>query len=211
MAGNGKPVRITVVLGPEGAKPPFYLCSNDITVGPDNEIVFANKEHPGFLIFFDLDNSKNPRYFFPNTPEAALWSKTEDSSGCCPAKWQHWEQFMPKAVHKVQGQNRTLIVRNINGFEKRFGYTLRVTKTPNDDFGDFLDLDPGGTNTNGPTTTKTSNYIAVGVGTLAFAAYSAYAFGLFGASAATGSYAAVALGTIAFAAFAAYAFGLFGR
>lgn len=156
-----RPVNINVVLERPGSNPPFRLTSNDVVVGPDNEITFANDKHPGFWIFFHLDNSNNPGYFFPNNPLAAMWSKTEDDAGRCPDAWQHWEQFFPKAVHKVKGVNTKLVVRNINGYETKFGYTLRVTKTPNDDDGDFLDLDPGGTNTNGPSSPLV-NYLAVG-------------------------------------------------
>lgn len=133
-----------------GEDPPFLLQSNDLPTGRDGELIFKNDGHPGFWVNYKLDESFGD-YVFPNDKDQALCSAViADGQNSCPDEGV-WSEFYP---HKVKDGNRTLVVRNINGKlpkgkdEVRFGYTLYVTENRNGD-GDFLGLDPIGSNQNG--------------------------------------------------------------
>lgn len=202
-----KEVHVDVILK-LGSTPPFEFRTEDLPMRPKNELIFENCNHPGFLVHFDLMPPTNG-YAFPDASIAhhldeALYSVPRP---VCPTSRGQWPQF---TAEEVKNNGNTLVVRNHNRSKVKFGYTLRVT---NDSGATYLDLDPPGDNTNGPSGFTLTSYTAVGVATLAFAAYSAYAFELFGSTDLTQSSAAiaVAVGTIAFAAFAAYASGLFDR
>lgn len=145
-----KDVYVTISYCP-GERPPFLLHS-DLPRGAAGEFIFRNDGHPGFWVHYTLDESFGD-YVFPNDVEQALCSAVmEGDDNSCPQEGV-WNEFYP---HKVKDENRTLVVRNINGRlpkgkdEVRFGYTLYVTENRNGD-GDFLELDPIGSNQNGNT------------------------------------------------------------
>jgi hypothetical protein len=130
---------VNVVLDPDNEK--FKFQSDDIEVGPNNEITFDNDGQPGFVITFHLEE---PRYGyrFPEDLKAALWSIDEPE---CPTEEHRWGQFKAKAVNN---NGIDLVVRNLNEKKRTFGYALLVT----DDGGQtFWPLDPVGTNNNGST------------------------------------------------------------
>ena len=135
-------VDVTILLG---QTPNFKFESTDLTVGPNNELTFANNGRPGFWIDYRLKNPPNG-YVFPDNPipnhlEEALYSAV-GPDGCPKTKGQ-WEQF---AATNVKNGGKTLVVRNLNDCAAVFGYVLRVT---NDNGASYLDLDPGGVNQNG--------------------------------------------------------------
>jgi hypothetical protein len=129
----------------------------------NGDVVFENDHHPGFDIHFELQGDTHG-YFFPdnNQKKAAIWSQF--GTVCPDQEPGIWDVLKP--VRTVEsgcapGERRTLIVHNKN--EKpcvgKFMYNLRVVNSA----GKWLPLDPGGTNSNGPTTLSASAYIAAGV------------------------------------------------
>jgi hypothetical protein len=117
--------------------------------GPgDNDFIFSNDGKNGFMLRFvlqDQTNSNSPlaAYRFPDDKDEALYSAK--GMGCPRTKGQ-WAQFKAK---EVETGNKILVVRNLNQYKEKFGYTLRLTKTPHNPNPDCIDLDPGGENTNG--------------------------------------------------------------
>ena len=156
--GPPKDVHIDVILNSE-AKGDFRIephPENSLPKGPGDELVFENKGHSGFFIYFHLKDPNKLGYKFPDDHKLvndAVWSKM--GKGACPDDGI-WDVFIPR---KVIDKGMTLKVRNLN--EKPdigdFGYTLRVTK---DEGRTYLALDPGGTNKNGPISASSSSWIA---------------------------------------------------
>ena len=146
MSGVPKKVHVNVILHPAGSNPPFHFATTDLPLGPNNVLTFVNSGHPGFHVYYDLDDSQNPGYLFPDSPipdhlGEALYSKPQAG---CPNNKGQWGQF--KALG-VENSGKTLLVHNRNQSIVNFGYTLRVTK---DGGASYLPLDPGGVNQNGP-------------------------------------------------------------
>lgn len=169
-----KTVDVTVVYKP-GQKPNVELRSEDLPI-KDNLLVFSNDKHDGFWVRFILDDKTLAGYRFVNSGMSPMYSALATGDEIpCPTSGV-WDMFKPHDV-----QERTLIVRNKNVLpagktEERFGFTLRVTKD-SDDNGRVLSLDPGGINTNGPTTNY--NALLLGVGLAAVGLAVAYASGAF--------------------------------
>lgn len=139
-----KTVTVDVVLKPNKS-PPFELETNDLPVGKDGELIFRNDHFPGFIIHFRLKHPSHG-YLFPDSsiPDHLDESLYSSPGASCPTSKGQWGQFKAQSV---EDNGRTLVVRNMNGFKTKFGYTLRVT----DDAGaSYLDLDPIGGNENGP-------------------------------------------------------------
>lgn len=148
MPGNPKDMHVKVFLTPN-ATPPFHL-------DPPGPLTFVNNYHPGFHVHFHLQDPTHGYLFPPNNDkDKAVWS--ELGQGACPQAGV-WEVFKP--LH-VTPNRKTLVVHNANvaPILGEFGYTLRVI----DNSGNWLDLDPGGNNQNGPVRFDWS-YVAVGVG-----------------------------------------------
>ncbi len=138
---------VDVILNQPDTQPAFYFESNDLAVGEDNSLEFENRRHPGFVIHYDIDDTLNPGYRFPeaNVPDHLAEAIYVQVGPRCPQQKSNWPQFWPMEV--VSG-GKTLKVRNENRGKARFHYTLRLTK---DGGQHWLNLDPGGTNKNGPT------------------------------------------------------------
>lgn len=143
---KAKDVSVEVHIDEPDANPPkFRFTSNDLTVGPDNELTFKDgTDHSGFDIHFKLAEPRRGYYFpgpaIPGHLDEALY--VSPGRGC-PKSAHKWEQFEAVAVN---GRNTELTVHNKNKFKAEFGYTLRVT---NDNGASYLALDPIGTNQNG--------------------------------------------------------------
>jgi hypothetical protein len=117
-------------------------------------IIFENKKNlnQGFEIHFELQGDTHG-YFFPPTSdkENSVWSQCGSD---CPKKSAVFEVFQPIRIDDPSSgplqERRVLVVKNANpdtGNGKGqgpFQYNLRVTNGK-----DWLDLDPGGDNTNG--------------------------------------------------------------
>jgi len=134
------------------------------------EIVFSNgKDHDGFEITFQLQGDTQG-YFFPPDSEKdkAIWSKR---GNVCPTDAGAWEVFTPISVDEPNPvppnfERRTLVVLNENpdiGSGKgqgKFKYNIRLYKPSGPPSARWLNLDPGGDNTNG--SSKISiNYFSV--------------------------------------------------
>ncbi|MGN6848184.1 MAG: hypothetical protein ACTHJK_01705 [Sphingomicrobium sp.] len=153
---NNKPWVIDVdvyldkVEPPPDRTPTFHL-DTCLPMDASGNISFSNRHRNGFQIRFNLwDNTTEGNYVFhepiksPTDPSKwALWSSK--GPGCPPDNCNaQWEQF--QSDHSEAG-GLTLVVNNLNSELTYFGYTLRVTNNGTD----FVNLDPGGTNMNGPT------------------------------------------------------------
>ena len=138
-------VHVAVVLHPGASNGNFHFETTELPMGPNNYLYFKNAGHPGFHVHYDLQGHEE--YVFPDEGMTKYYLKealySDDKPGC-PTTSGQWGQF--KAI-EVRNNGRTLVVYNKNDTEKDFGYTLRVT---NDDGHNYLDLDPGGGNQNGP-------------------------------------------------------------
>jgi hypothetical protein len=82
-------------------------------------------------------------YRFPHRADDAIWSRIGD--GCPDGSWAKNEVFKPVRVVEPDGTTLVVDFRN-DSYIGDFRYTLRVTK---DDGRTYLELDPGGTGTNG--------------------------------------------------------------
>jgi hypothetical protein len=193
MAGpkNAKDVYVDVTLNSETPGDftiePFPPGS--LPKGPKGELVFENKGHPGFFVHFRLQDRTGLGYFFPrpNDRKEAVWSQRVEDA--CPES-AVWDVFDPR---NISGDRLTLIVHNPNVAPVlgQFGYTLRVTKNNGQD---YLPLDPGGDNRNGPVTRADLQYILVGL--LSGAAGGAAATLLSAAATATSALTGAAIGAV---------------
>lgn len=142
-----KEVDIKVIIEDPDADPPkFRLECPELPKIPntDHDFRFSNDGHEGFLLNYILQGNAHG-YRFPDDETQALYSARGVQ---CPREPGQWHQFQAR---EVKPGNKILVVRNFNqkGSEGRFGYTLRVTQAPHVDDPDFIELDPGGDNTNG--------------------------------------------------------------
>ena len=140
-----KHVHVKVFIEDPDVDPPkFHFTSDDLRVGPNNELTFKNNGHAGFTISFDLQQPSHG-FQFPGNEMArqAVWSKFGERE--CP-KSPASEVFTEP---RVSQDKLSLRVHNRNSESDTgmFGYTLRVT---NDGGSNHLPLDPGGVNQNGP-------------------------------------------------------------
>ncbi len=146
-----KDVEVKVILTPSN-DPKWRI---DSPLLEDGKLVFRNNGHPGFHVFFVIEDPENSGYQFPDHKDAALavTPVAEGQEKVCPRQGVSWPQFNPKAVIKNdEGRNTTLQVHNPNakGQESEFRYTLFLTLQPAAG-GPYWELDPGGLNKNGST------------------------------------------------------------
>ena len=154
MAGSPKKVEVEVIL--ESDNPVNFRVepvNNSLPTGPNGELIFDNDHHPGFQVWFYLNDRNGLGYTFPpnSKKHQAVWS--ELGNGACPKPPGKSDVFHVERV--IEPDRRTLVVLNPNPSPAQgpFGYTLRVTK---DGGATYLDLDPGGLNQNGPTAKSSS-------------------------------------------------------
>ena len=149
---------VTIVLQPS-KDPPFVLNSSLLQ---GKRLTFKNKNFPGFYIYFTLQDPDKSGYLFPMNPSDAFASKELTIAGDeCPDQGTQWSELVPESV---SNDCKTLTVRNYNSKVADFGYSLFVTKDPEGD-GDFLKLDPIGSNQNGPMSLGFFSYLATPTGT----------------------------------------------
>lgn len=144
-------VHVQVFLHPGDPRGDFHFETTDLPMGPNNFLYFRNWGFPGFLIHYDLQDPTHGYLFpesslFPPNPpnqhlREALFASSQPG---CPSSASNWGQF---AGDEVRNGGKTLVVYNRNRTPLIFGYTLRVT---NDRGANYLPLDPGGQNKNGP-------------------------------------------------------------
>lgn len=147
-APKAKDVTVNVTLNSE--KPGDFKIepspNGALPTGPDGELIFRNAGHPGFFVVFHLIDLTHQKYGFPPNSEkkAAVWSTLK--ANACPGEPGEWAVFEPISV-SPDGMNLKVHNANVAPIVGLFSYTLRVTK---DGGTKYLDLDPGGSNQNGP-------------------------------------------------------------
>jgi hypothetical protein len=158
---NQKPedVRVNVTIySIEPLKFDVEPVSNGIGKGPNGEITFKNDRHPGFNVYFDLVNPPEGYVFPPNKKKKdAVWSALGTD---CPED-EIWDVLKPL---RTENNQKTLVVYNANVAPMLgvFQYTLRVTK---DEGANYVPLDPGGDNMNGPISRSfDSSALVIGIG-----------------------------------------------
>ena len=115
-------------------------------LGSNQELSFKNNGKPGYKLKFRIVDSQNTGYLFPDDETKAMWVRTVTSvEEGCPRTPMYWDQFEATGV---DGNNKTLKVRNLNDFEQTFKFTLLFTKTPKQN-GPCIQYDPIGQNQNG--------------------------------------------------------------
>ncbi|WP_162888200.1 hypothetical protein [Sphingomonas mesophila] len=149
----------------------FVFESDDIQVGPNNHLNFANDDkHYGFHIHYELHGADG--YRFPDDLSDAIYVE-QGSLDYCPQSKSSWGIFKPRDVRAGNGgDRRVLVVENKNDDKKDFTYTLRAKNGA-----DWLNLDPPGSNHNGgsPFTVEDSN-TGIILGAVAAVAVLAVAF-----------------------------------
>jgi len=162
--------------------------SHDLRADPDiivdGKLSFTNAGHPGFWVYFHLEDPDDTGYRFPDDPDDALWvAKYEKAGDECPKVATSWGGFEPKKVldgaKKDLEHNAVLKVRNRNTKDLmgEFGYTLCVVRNGND----WWPIDPGGVNHNGSSqgSLSTGQIIVGGILLVGAVLFVAYEFGLF--------------------------------
>lgn len=147
---------VAVVLNRPGDQPKFHFETNDLPLGEDNVLTFNNRRFPGYIVHFDVDDSLNPGFRFPDAtvPDQLAEAIYVRAGRKCPSEKSKWPQFWPM---EVINSGKTLKVRNENRSDADFAYTLRLI---NKDSGDWLELDPVGNNKNGATQPFMASWIA---------------------------------------------------
>jgi hypothetical protein len=135
-------VDVDVYVYAEDHDPPF-LIESYLQTAQNGNLQFHNRGRDGFNVRFTLHDLSNQGYQWPRPNEVAQALRSQQGEGCPPANCGHWDQFEPKSIIH---NRKVLIVRNLNEYEAKFGYTLRITK---DDGATYRELDPGGDNWNG--------------------------------------------------------------
>lgn len=186
---KAKDVDVTVVLTPS-QDPKWHLRSTLLQGG---KLVFQNNGHPGFNVFFKIEDPEGSGYQFPDNANMALAATPLAGPGTeCPDQGTKWNQFNPVNVTKDKnGRNTTLEVNDPNapGQSCDFGYSLFVTLQPDGSGGpsSYWKLDPIGSNQNGPQFDGGEGFmgmslpVLVGGAILLLAAiYALYRFNVFG-------------------------------
>jgi len=191
MAGDPNTAHVRVVLK-RGKNPDYQLHSPLMENG---KLTFRNNGHPGFKVFFDLEDPDGSGYQFPDDENMAIAvTKKQNppvSGWDCPDQGATWPIFQPKRIWKDGNlRNMTLEVTNPNppGQEGDFGYSLFVTQQPDGSGGpaSYWKLDPIGSNQNGPefigpdSGLGWATYAAITVAAVALIAFALYEFGVFG-------------------------------
>jgi hypothetical protein len=132
--------------------------AGDVTVArnpasaPRQTLTFKNKEHPGFIVLFNIvDRGRTGIQFLPD-PDDAMWVQPSDlSDPPCPTSPAYRTQFMAIDIadDRVGGnrvRNQTLVVSNKNTQDQMFGFTLRfeIPGCPT-----VVEFDPIGNDQNG--------------------------------------------------------------
>ena len=120
--------------------------------GLNNQIEFKNDRHPGFLLTFTIDDSKDSTgcRFLPD-PTDAMWVQPAVGSAppACPDTVPaHWQEFAAIDVVDLDAANpcATLLVFNKNDRDAKFAFTFRFN-IPG--VAHPVIYDPIGTNKNG--------------------------------------------------------------
>ena len=135
-------VDVDVYVYAEDHDPPF-LIESYLQTKENGNLQFHNRGRDGFNVRFTLHDRSGEGYQWPRPNEVDQALRVHQGECCPPEDCEPWDQFEPKNIT----QNRTVLtVRNLNEYEAKFYYTLRITK---DDGATYRDLDPGGDNWNG--------------------------------------------------------------
>jgi len=141
---NVKKMDIDVIVTKDGS-PKGASFALDNGAGKVHEVKFINNKHPGFLIYFNIQDPDGTELQFKPTPSNALWVNSLGT--VCPAGPCVWNQFVPLSVEDPYktGKNTQLIVYCRNKTIKKFAFTLWFLWPD----GTAIDFDPIGDGQNG--------------------------------------------------------------
>lgn len=175
-----KPKKATVdVELTESNSPPGFTWQIESDLKKGKKLEFNNDHHPGFIVYFDIDDDDDTGFRFPDDHNRAIAVQTYTGTNPpCPTAGATWDQFYPIAVSK---NNTRLEVRNLNEDPAEFAYTLFVTKDPHGTNPALEPIDPIGSNQNGPRLEPASSFgtVALVVGVAAVAVALAFTFNIF--------------------------------
>ena len=147
MFGSAKDVSVDVIL--ESDNPvKFHLQSTDLPI-VNGDLIFDNDHHNGFKIQFNLQDQTGKNYLFPPNSKKhdAVFSAL--GAGACPVANGKPQVFQVVGVDEPACTTLRVQNPNVSPVLGAFSYALQVTK---DGGANYLPLDPGGVNQNGPTT-----------------------------------------------------------
>lgn len=110
-----------------------------------DRLQFKNDNHPGVMVFFNIDDRAGSGLLFQPAPADALWVARPGQP--CPTSSSNWEGFVPLSVERdAHGRNTRLIAYFRNLKEEQCRFALRFLKAD----GTTVDYDPIGDGLNGP-------------------------------------------------------------
>jgi hypothetical protein len=128
--------------------PPGFTWEIESSYKKNGKLEFNNDKHPGFDVHFELEDKDDTGFRFPDDPDRALavtaFTEVEPP---CPVQGATYGEFVPVSV---EDENKRLIVYNVNKTRTNFKYTLFVTKNPHGKDPACEEIDPIGSNQNGP-------------------------------------------------------------
>ena len=149
---RNRTVRVVITDNPLGGFS-FALNSNN-GFGPVQNVDFDNDNHPGVIVYFNIDNRTNSVLRFQPVPSQALWVQPPGGpwvvppGSNCPALPSSWPGFVPLSVEADQfgnpGQQLIVYDRNENA-GVQFQFALRFI----DAAGNPVNYDPIGNDNNG--------------------------------------------------------------
>ncbi len=159
MAG-AKEETVKVILTPDSAWPDGIKKEFQSNLANGDLLTFKNNNHPGFIVYFTIQDPQKTEYLFPSDIKKAMWVKKltgapgEDK---CAKQSEYWDGFVATGV---SSDFKTLTVSNPNKDIEDFVFTLRFTKNPQS--GNCIDWDPGGSDQNGPRTNLAKTLLIIG-------------------------------------------------
>lgn len=118
MPPKPKDMEVDVIISPGPGGP--ESVSFELRPG-GNRLEFKNDNHPGVMVYFNIDDRAGSGLLFQPEPADALWVAPPGQS--CPTKPSTWAGFVPLSVEEdARGQNTRLIAyfRNLRVEQCKF-------------------------------------------------------------------------------------------
>lgn len=157
-----KKAKVDVELTESNTDPKGFTWKLESSYKKNGKLEFNNDKHPGFDVQFDLDDKDDTGFRFPDDPDRAIAVKAyTGAEPSCPQYGETYGEFVPVSVEE---DNTRLVVYNVNKTPTNFKYTLFVTKDPHGKDPLCEEIDPIGSNQNGPRYDSSFGVLAMVVG-----------------------------------------------